>query len=62
MNNFNGARPDGTTTLREGDQVIYGSFFGQSFFADFALAKERNVVKVREDMEKGSVIKPILRP
>ena len=25
--NFNGARPDGTTTLRKGDQVIYGSFF-----------------------------------
>jgi hypothetical protein len=37
-------------------------FSASRFFADFALAKERNVVKVREDMEKGSVIKPILRP
>jgi aryl-alcohol dehydrogenase len=50
LHNFNGARPDGTTTLRKGDQVIYGSFFGQSSFADFALANERNVVKVREDI------------
>jgi aryl-alcohol dehydrogenase len=48
--NFNGARPDGTTTLRKGDQVIHGSFFTQSCFADFALANERNVVKVREDV------------
>jgi aryl-alcohol dehydrogenase len=48
--NFSGARPDGTTTLRKGDQVIHGSFFGQSAFADYALVGERNVVKVREDV------------
>ena len=48
--NFNGARPDGTTTLRKGDQVIYGSFFCQSSLANFALANERNIVKVREDV------------
>jgi aryl-alcohol dehydrogenase len=50
LHNFHGARPDGTTTLRKGDQVIHGSFFCQSSFADFALASERNVVKVREDV------------
>jgi len=50
LHNFNGARPDGTTTLRKGDQVIHGSFFCQSSFADFALANKRNVVKVREDV------------
>ncbi|MFH1123341.1 MAG: NAD(P)-dependent alcohol dehydrogenase [Pseudomonadota bacterium] len=50
LHNFHGARPDGTTTLRKGDQVIHGSFFCQSSFADFALANERNVVKVREDI------------
>jgi len=50
LHNFNGARPDGTTTLRKGDQVIHGSFFCQSSFANFALANERNVVKVREDV------------
>ena len=48
--NFSGARPDGTTTMRKGDQVIHGSFFGQSSFSDFALAPERNVVKVRKDV------------
>ena len=36
--------------MRKGDQVINGSFFSQSSFADFALANERNVVKVREDI------------
>jgi aryl-alcohol dehydrogenase len=36
--------------LHKGDQVIHGSFFYQSSFADFALANERNVVKVREDL------------
>jgi aryl-alcohol dehydrogenase len=50
LHNFHGARPDGTTTLRKGDQPIHGSFFCQSSFADFALANERNVVKVREDI------------
>jgi aryl-alcohol dehydrogenase len=48
--NFNGARPDGTTTLRKGDQVIYGSFFCQSSLANFALANERNIVKVAKDV------------
>jgi aryl-alcohol dehydrogenase len=49
LHNFHGARPDGTITLRKGDQLIHGSFFGQSSFADFALASERNVIKVRDD-------------
>jgi aryl-alcohol dehydrogenase len=50
LHNFHGARPDGTTTLRKGDQEIHGSFFCQSSFADYALANERNVVKVRDDI------------
>jgi len=50
LHNFHGARPDGTTTLHKGDQVIHGSFFCQSSFADFALANERNVVKVQDDV------------
>lgn len=48
--NFHGARPDGTLTLRKGDQPIHGSFFNQSSFADFALASERNIVKVPQDI------------
>jgi aryl-alcohol dehydrogenase len=50
LHNFHGARPDGTATLRKGDEVIHGSFLGQSSFADLALANERNLVKVREDV------------
>ena len=42
--------PDGSTTLRKGDQIIHGSFFGQSSFANFVVANERNVVKVRKDV------------
>jgi len=48
--NFGGARPDGTTTLNQGDTVIHGNFFGQSTFAEYALADECNVVKVPEDV------------
>jgi aryl-alcohol dehydrogenase len=50
LHNFHGARPDGSATLRKGGQVIRGSFFCQSSFADFALANERSVVKVRDDI------------
>ncbi len=50
LHNFHGARPDGSTTLLRGDEAIHGCFFGQSSFADFALANERNVVRVREDV------------
>jgi aryl-alcohol dehydrogenase len=50
QHNFHGARPDGTITMRKGDQAIHGSFFSQSSFADFALANERNVVKVQDDI------------
>jgi aryl-alcohol dehydrogenase len=48
--NFNGARVDGTTTLKKGDQVIHGNFFNQSSFASYALVNERNVIKVTEDV------------
>ncbi len=50
LHNFHGARPDGTTTLRKGDQDIHGSFFCQSSFSNFALANERNAVKVSEEV------------
>lgn len=48
--NFGGARRDGSTTLKFGDQVVHGNFFGQSTFAEYALAEECNVVKVPEDV------------
>jgi aryl-alcohol dehydrogenase len=42
----NGARPDGSPTLWDGDTPVHGSFFGQSSFAGYALARERNTVRV----------------
>jgi aryl-alcohol dehydrogenase len=50
LHNFHGARPDGSTTLKKGDQEIHGNFFNQSSFSTFSLANERNVVKVAEDV------------
>jgi aryl-alcohol dehydrogenase len=50
LHNFHGARPDDTPTLHKGDQVVHGVFLGQSSFANFALANERSVVKVQEDV------------
>ena len=47
--NLAGRRRDGSTTLRRGRDVVHGSFFGQSSFADYALAQVRNVVPVRRD-------------
>ncbi|MGW4201369.1 NAD(P)-dependent alcohol dehydrogenase [Streptomyces sp. NPDC004726] len=49
--NFGGSRLDGTNALRDGDGAeVHGHFFGQSSFATHALATERNVVKVDDDL------------
>ena len=48
--NLGGTRLDGSTTLCKNGEVIHGSFFAQSSFATYALATERNLVKVREDV------------
>lgn len=48
--NFSGTRLDGSTTLHKNGEVIHGNFFAQSSFATYALATERNVVKVRSDV------------
>ncbi|MBC7227379.1 MAG: NAD(P)-dependent alcohol dehydrogenase [Thermoflexales bacterium] len=50
LHNFHGARPDGSVTLHKDGQAVHGSFFCQSSFATFALANERNVVKVPKDV------------
>ncbi|GAB2962312.1 NAD(P)-dependent alcohol dehydrogenase [Amycolatopsis acidiphila] len=44
--NYGGVRPDGSAVLSSGTETVRGNFFGQSSFADYALANERNVVKV----------------
>jgi len=43
---FSGARVDGSATLHRDGEVIHGAFFQQSSFATYALATERNVVRV----------------
>ncbi|MGA3294793.1 MAG: NAD(P)-dependent alcohol dehydrogenase [Candidatus Acidiferrales bacterium] len=52
--NFGGSRIDGTNALhlvgKPTGAVIHGHFFGQSSFATYALATERNVVKVPNDL------------
>jgi len=50
LHNFHGARPDGSTTLRRDGQPIHGNFFNQSSFASYALANERNTVKVSKEV------------
>jgi len=47
--NFLCQRPDGSSPLRNGDEVVRGCFFGQSSFATHALCQQRNVVKVPAD-------------
>jgi aryl-alcohol dehydrogenase len=48
--NYVGARPDGSKTLRSGKHEVSSNFFGQSSFANYALAYERNVVKLPADI------------
>lgn len=51
MLNFGGARPDGSTTLSRNGEPIHGQFFGQSSFATFALAHERNCTPIDRDFD-----------
>jgi len=44
--NFGGAREDGSTATSDQQGAVHDHFFGQSSFGTFALAHERNVVKV----------------
>lgn len=47
--NYAGGRTDGSTGIHEDGEPVSGNFFGQSSFATYALAHERNVVKVPAD-------------
>jgi aryl-alcohol dehydrogenase len=49
--NFGGRRPeDGTSPLSRDGETLSGRFFGQSSFATHAIATERNVVVVDDDV------------
>ena len=49
--NFAGQRPDGSHALTSaaGGEPLHDRFFGQSSFATYAIAHERNTVNVRDD-------------
>jgi aryl-alcohol dehydrogenase len=44
--NFGGAREDGSTATHDQQDAVHDHFFGQSSFGTYALAHERNVIKV----------------
>ncbi|MFG1342438.1 NAD(P)-dependent alcohol dehydrogenase [Xanthobacter autotrophicus] len=49
--NFGGSRMDGTSSACDAHGgELHDHFFGQSSFATYAIASERNVVKVRKDV------------
>lgn len=49
--NFSGARPDGSSPCCDAHgERVSAYFFAQSSFADYAIATERNVVKIRNDV------------
>lgn len=48
--NFTGVRADGSTRAHKDGTPIRANFFGQSSFATYALARERNVVKVPDEV------------
>ena len=48
--NLNGTRADGSYTLSKDGSPLYGAFFNQSSFANYALASQRNTVKVPKDI------------
>ncbi|GAA2658977.1 zinc-binding alcohol dehydrogenase [Paractinoplanes durhamensis] len=48
--NTSGGRGDGTTPLSRNGTPVHGAFFGQSSFATYALAHQRNTVRVPADL------------
>lgn len=49
--NMSGGRADGTATLSQNGTRLFGSFFGQSSFAQYALAAADNVVVVDRSVD-----------
>jgi aryl-alcohol dehydrogenase len=47
--NLSGMRSDGSSAIEQDGTAIGGHFFGQSSFAAYSVANERNAVKVRKD-------------
>jgi aryl-alcohol dehydrogenase len=49
--NYGGARADGSSPLCACGNRVHANFFGQSSFASHAIGNERNVVKIRNDVD-----------
>ncbi|MBM7515414.1 NAD(P)-dependent alcohol dehydrogenase [Nocardioides nitrophenolicus] len=49
--NYMGMRADGSTTMKRGEQTVFGNFFGQSSFARHALAYADNCVVVDRSLD-----------
>lgn len=52
--NIGGGRADGSKPLNNQDGPISSNFFGQSSFATYALAYERNVIKITDGVPVGT--------
>ena len=52
-----GTRADGSTVMTLKGTPVFSCFFQQSSFATFALATERNVVHVHEDVPLESLLR-----
>ena len=57
--NMSGARPDGSKAVRLDGQPISSNFFGQSSFAEYALAYESNVVRIEDDEVPLELLGPL---
>jgi len=50
QHNFLGTRVDGSSALSRNGKTVHGHFFAQSSFGTYAVASERNTVKVAQDV------------
>jgi len=47
--NFRDSRAGETGSFHDGSNLVHGHFFGQSSFANYAIARQRNTIPVRKD-------------
>ncbi|MCE7795411.1 NAD(P)-dependent alcohol dehydrogenase [Sphingobium sufflavum] len=57
--NYAGARSDGSSALSRDGRALSASFFGQSSFAAYAVAEERNLVKVDAEGLRLELLGPL---
>lgn len=50
VQNWAGARPDGSATMTLDGSPVHANFFGQSSFATYAITHSRNTVKIPDDL------------